>query len=670
VSRFAAVVLLCLAVTAARGSAQVAAETCFGAAATIVGTEGKDAIIGTAGPDVIVTLGGDDSVVAGAGNDRVCTGAGNDAVLGEQGDDSIDEGAGSGDAVYYFGSPGPVQVNLTTGTATGAAGRDSLSGIESVTGSDFNDTLVGNAEINVLAGEAGNDRIDGGSSSDGLLGGFGDDTLVGRLGDGDAAIYYDAQRGGVQADLQTGIGGSAELGRDTMTNVESLIGSIFADRLSGDQGLNFLLGSDGNDTLDGRAGFDVAFFAFEPVSASLASRRSQGEGTDTLAGFEGLAGSPGNDNLIGDAKQNFLQGGAGDDSISGGAGPDIVLGKEGSDRLSGGTGDDKLFGGSGNDALNGDAGMADSVSYIDSPAGVRADLAAGTATGGEGSDRLSGVEGLSGSIFPDNLAGDAKANEIFGSDGNDTISTGAGSDFAGGGAGADTIQAGAGNDYCLDEQHGQGCEISGAPAIPGAPDAPPVQSPTAPGPVLSSRPSLQLLAWMARAAKRMTSSPLATMPPLPPRQTARFPSAVRTTAGYEYSAEPVCIASKRGGVTEIAPPQVVRPVGDDGGREEAWWQATLFRQGSNGRFTKRQLKTTWARAQLAGDVVIPGVVVWKDVGGRRAFRSPVAVRVPRGRYVWKGQIYWVRSGGRIFAPIEPHLIRAQTIRHDKNCTFR
>jgi hypothetical protein len=64
------------------------------------------------------------------------------------------------------------------------------------------------------------------------------------------------------------------------------------------------------------------------------------------------------------------------------------------------------------------------------------------------------------------------------------------------------------------------------------------------------------------------------------------------------------------------------------------------------------------------------VVVWKDVSGRRAFRSPVSLRVPRGRYVWKGQIYWVRSGGRIFAPVEPHLIRAQTIRHNKHCDFR
>ena len=666
--RFAAVALSCLALTTASGSAQSVAVTCFGAEATIVGTEGIDQIFGTDGPDVIATLSGDDSVVGGAGNDRICTGAGSDGVLGEVGDDSIDGGEGSSDVVYYFTASGPVQVNLASGVATGAAGRDTLVGIESASGSSFNDTLVGNAEINILNGDRGNDRLDGGTSSDGLVGSFGNDTLIGRPGDGDAAIYYDAEQGGVQADLQSGVGGSFELGRDTMTNVESLIGSNFADSLTGNEGFNFLLGSGGNDALDGRAGFDVAFFPFQAVAASLVTRRAQGEGSDTLANFEGLAGSARNDSLVGDGKQNFIQGGEGDDSLAGGGGPDVMFGKEGSDRLDGGAGDDKLFGGSGNDVLNGGAGVADSVSFIESPAGVRANLAAHSASGGEGSDQISGVEGLAGSVLDDQLIGDTHANDISGNEGNDTIFTGAGSDFAGGGGGSDTIEAGAGSDYCLDERNGRGCEISGAPAIPGAPDAPPTTS--TPGPAVVRHASPQLLAWMARATHRMSSRAIATLPALPRRRASRFPAAVRTTAEYEYSAEPVCIASKRGGVTEIAPPQVVRPVGDDDRREEAWWQASLYRQGANGRFSNRRMKTAWARAQLAGDVVVPGVVVWKDVSGRRAFRSPVAVRVPRGRYVWKGQIYWVRSGGRVFAPVEPHIIRARTIRHDKNCTFR
>jgi hypothetical protein len=29
----------------------------------------------------------------------------------------------------------------------------------------------------------------------------------------------------------------------------------------------------------------------------------------------------------------------------------------------------------------------------------------------------------------------------------------------------------------------------------------------------------------------------------------------------------------------------------------------------------------------------------------------------------------VRSGGKVFAPVEPHIIRARTVRHDKSCVF-
>jgi hypothetical protein len=52
-----------------------AAPSCFGHAATIVGTAKDDDIQGTAGNDVIVTLGGNDSVSGRAGNDLICTGA-------------------------------------------------------------------------------------------------------------------------------------------------------------------------------------------------------------------------------------------------------------------------------------------------------------------------------------------------------------------------------------------------------------------------------------------------------------------------------------------------------------------------------------------------------------------------------------------------------------------
>ena len=51
-----------------------------------------------------------------------------------------------------------------------------------IIGSDFADTLTGDAAINVLFGNAGNDVISGGAGNDVLIGGTGNDTLTGGTG--------------------------------------------------------------------------------------------------------------------------------------------------------------------------------------------------------------------------------------------------------------------------------------------------------------------------------------------------------------------------------------------------------------------------------------------------------------------------------------------------------
>jgi len=677
--RLAALVCLCLLATAADGSAQDEL-TCFGAPATIVGTQGNDQIVGTPGPDVIVTLGGDDSVIGLGGDDRICLGDGNDIVLPGAGNDSIDGGPGDSDGVTYDDATGPMHVDLQAGTATGGSGTDTLTGIEDAGGSPFDDTILGDANINVLFGEGGNDTLDGRAHSDALDGEAGNDTLIGHPGDGDAAAYVDAANG-VNVDLQSGV--ATGDGRDTLTNVESVLGSTHADTLAGNEGLNFLMGFGGSDAVDGRGGFDIADF-IDPANANLVTGVATSNGTEKLRNIEGLAGSAtGADHLVGNAQQNFLEGYGGNDVLTGGGGPDVIFGDQGDDRIDGGPGDDKLFGGTGNDVLNGGAGRADIVSYINAATGVRADLATRSATGGDGTDRLTGVEGLSGSPFDDTLLGDGKPNELFGNEGDDTLSAGGGADFLGGGDGNDTIQAGAGKDYCLDTQATPGCEITGAPDVPGSPPPPPVPARAfalagSQGVGSAPMPSRgNVLAWMARTIPRLDAAFAAldahrlADPRISDPPAVRATPSVAETADYEYSAEPVCITTRTGGTTDIAPPNVVHPVGNDDRPEEAWWQGTLYRQtGKRGPFAKLQAKTGWARAQLAGNVVLPGgIVVWKDASGRRAFRSPVPFTVPHGRYVWKGQIYWVRSGGRIFAPVEPHIIQARTIRHNKNCDF-
>jgi Ca2+-binding RTX toxin-like protein len=704
------------ALLAGGGAAQATPPTCFGQRATVVGTGGPDKMTGTSGPDVMVGQGGDDTMDGGGGDDLICSnnnndtirgGAGNDredggsdadTVGGDAGDDTVDGGGGgdpdvlsggpgndtiigkhSGDVVNdfvdYRGSAGGVQVDLQARTATGD-GTDTLTGIDWAIGSQSADTLTGNAADNVLDGAGGNDRLDGGPGGDMLTGGAGDDTLAGGSGAGNGALAHDyavytAAPNGIQVDLAAGR--ATGWGTDTLSGIEGVLGSRFNDVLAGGDGDNLLWGLDGDDELRGQGGEDFAVFA-KPVDADLARGTAVGEGTDRLVGIVGLVGSGGNDRLTGDAKRNVLDGGpGGTDVLSGGGGPDVLVsggastllggagadtleGGRANDTLDGGPGDDLLSAGAGDDSIDGGPGTEDLVDYLFAPA-VHVDLLQGIATG-EGTDRLVNVEAVSGSGHDDDITGDAKANSLSGYDGNDRLSGGAGPDFLDGGIGRNALFGGPGRDYCL--QKGSSCELSGGPNIPGKAPLPPGVTP----------PPRRVLA-VRKAPAPTGASPeyaLALAAELAgPRRVGRVLRG--ETAAYKYAAEPICFAAQRPYSTEIAPPRTVNPVAGDGKPEEAWWQGTLYRRTPKGRYKK--VKTTaWARAELAGGSAIPGVTLWKDQTGKRPFPNTVLVKAKRGRYVWKGNLYWVRSGGQVFQPIEPHIIRAKTITHNKQCVFR
>src|SRR5205807_8543836 len=416
---------------------------------------------------------------------------------------------------------------------------------------------------------------------------------------------------------------------------------------------SLLWGQGGDDELRGQGGNDVALFS-KPVDADMTQGRAIGEGTDKLVGLGGLVGSSGNDKLTGDANANVLAGGTGgSDVISGAGGADVLvsggpstllggpgadelLGGGASDTLDGGTGDDLLSGGGGDDTIDGGAGTADAVSYLFSTSAVRVDLQQGTATG-EGTDKLAGIENAAGSSHDDELIGDAGANALSGNDGNDRISGGAGSDFLDGGIGSNVLSGGPGVDYC--RQKVRGCEISGAPNLPGKAPLPPGISATPTLAFSRAREPAPAVAYpvpefaLALAAEHLR-----------PLMTARANRG--ETAAFEYAAEPICFAAKKPYSTEIAPPRTVSPIASDRKPEEAWWQGTLYR--ATGARYKKFKTTPWARADLAGGATVPGVTLWKDETGKRAFPSAVLLNVKRGRYVWKGNIYWVRSYGEVF----------------------
>jgi Ca2+-binding RTX toxin-like protein len=97
------------------------------------------------------------------------------------------------------------------------------------------------------------------------------------------------------------------------------------------------------------------------------------------------------------------------------------------DTLNGGDGNDALTGGLGNDVLNGGNGI-DTAVYIDAPSSVTVNLAAGTATGGDGNDTLNSIENVIGSAHNDTLTGDAIANVLNGGAGGDSLMGGTGND--------------------------------------------------------------------------------------------------------------------------------------------------------------------------------------------------------------------------------------------------
>ncbi len=342
---------------------------CFGKRATIVGTARADVLKGTSRPDVIAGLAGNDVIKGLGGNDRICGGKGNDTLLGAGGEDlllgdegsdklsgaggfrdilvggpggdTLNGGAGIGDLASFFAAAGPMTVNLTAGTATGD-GSDTLTGVEDIQGSGFDDVLTGNAGANGLFGDAGNDTLSGGDGDDGLWGRGDDDALDG--GSGEDFVAFNFSQFGVTANLTTGT--ATGEGSDTLANIEDIVGTKHDDTLTGDGGPNVFLPLVGNDTIEGSTGTDMVSYEVSPsaVTANLTTGTATGEGTDTLTGIENLNGSPLNDTLIGDVGPNVLHGLAGDDTMSGSDGDDTLIGDEGTDTLDGGNGTDTCDG--------------------------------------------------------------------------------------------------------------------------------------------------------------------------------------------------------------------------------------------------------------------------------------------------------------------------------------
>ena len=345
------------------------------------------------------------------------------AFEGRQGDDVIN---GNGlTRVEYFGATDAITADFIAGTVVGdvSVGTDMISGVGSVVGTDFNDTLRGSNT---------NPETDGLFSGEDFIPGAGDDLIDGRGGFDRVRYDFENNGVGIVVDLGAGTVTDGFGDTDTLIGIEGVVGSDFVDDLTGDAGDNNFEPKAANDVVNGLGGFDIVFYddSDAGVTVHLANQTADdGEGgTDTLISIEAAQGSDFDDSLTGSMDDNLFDGLDGDDMLMGLAG------------------DDTLHGGLGGDMLDGGDGM-DIASYQASAARVIVNLGTGYRVGGDAAgDSYDSIEGLRGSGLNDILVGTAGANMLIGDGGGDTLRGEAGDDTLEGGAGFDRLMGGAGFD--------------------------------------------------------------------------------------------------------------------------------------------------------------------------------------------------------------------------------
>jgi Ca2+-binding RTX toxin-like protein len=210
-------------------------------------------------------------------------------------------------------------------------------------GGEGNDTLIGGNGDDFLQGDLGNDTLRGGFAGDDTYRfvalrpwDLGDDVVdeVNTFINGTDTLDFSGLRFGVNVNLASTSMQSIEptpmqtfflngqviqipvinfnprlrvqLLASNSLAIENVIGTEFADTITGNALANSLFGLGGNDTLRGGAGNDFL---------------RGGRGNDTLLGQEGL------DRIFGDADADFLEGGFDgfDDELNGGVGSDTYV---------------------------------------------------------------------------------------------------------------------------------------------------------------------------------------------------------------------------------------------------------------------------------------------------------------------------------------------------------
>jgi Ca2+-binding RTX toxin-like protein len=372
-------------------------------------------IVAIPGLPVSNSGGGLNIMYGGAGADTLVGGSSIDTFVVGGGNDVLDGGAGFNTVSYIAATSGvTVSLGITVSQNTGF-GADTLTNFQELVGSAFSDHLTGGPGNDIIdAGPGGNDVMDGG-------GGY------------NSASFQYAPNGVTVSLALQGAPQATGIGNDTLINFQGLVGSRYADHLTGGPGGNSLIsgGTGGDDVLDGGGGVNnMASFAYSTAGVTVSlmlqgAPQATGVGNVTLTNFQNLGGSAYNDTLEGNSGNNILDGGGGTNTVTyahATSGVTVSLALQGSGQntvgagidtlnnfqnLTGSAFNDILEGNSGNNVLDGGGGT-NTVSYAHAGAGVTVSLGLqGQAqnTVGAGTDTLWNFQALVGSAYGDTLEG-------------------------------------------------------------------------------------------------------------------------------------------------------------------------------------------------------------------------------------------------------------------------
>lgn len=143
-----------------------------------IGSAASDRIVGNEADNTIHGMRGSDVLYGGGGDDRLYGEDDNDTLDGGAGADLLNGGAGRDTASYLHAEGGVIASLMDSSMNTGEATGDHYVSIENLTGSSFDDVLVGDATGNMLVGGLGDDILYGAGGHDSLIGAEGADVFV------------------------------------------------------------------------------------------------------------------------------------------------------------------------------------------------------------------------------------------------------------------------------------------------------------------------------------------------------------------------------------------------------------------------------------------------------------------------------------------------------------